>query len=256
MSSESLEYHLIGTYTRYSSWTARVATLLEYFKIPYKATYVALSDVKSVSPSGFVPLLQIPSLGPSININDSLAICEFLAESHPDLKLWPKDRLLRATARSAVAEMHSGFSVIRNTYHTNFIAKYTGKIPITEQGTKEIERMLKLWGDSRKRTIGILKASGEEDEGYLFGSFGIADAFFWPVLWRFRTYNLPLDSATPEAIAWIAKMWSDPILQELGNDYFRQAERPETGIEKYDDIFEGHKDITFGKFEENWEFSG
>jgi glutathione S-transferase len=156
---------------------------LEYFKIPYTKHYANLSAVKTISPTGFVPVLRVPALSPEIYINDSLAICEFLAESHPDQPLWPKDRILRALARSAVAEMHSGFSVMRNTYDTNFVAKYTGKVPITEEGRKDVERMLRLWGDARARTVKRLAELGERDEGFLFGGFGIADAFFWPVLW-------------------------------------------------------------------------
>lgn len=79
---------------------------------------------------------------------------------------------------------------MRNTYDTNFIAKYTGKIPITEQGMKDIERVLELWAGARKNTIERLKQLHQEDEGFLFGSFGIADAFFWPVLWASKI--LPL----------------------------------------------------------------
>jgi len=86
-------------------------------------------------------------------------------------------------ARSAVAEMHSGFGEIRNTYHTNFVVKYTGKIPVTEQGRKEIERLLALWNQARTMTTKRLGELGEKDDGFLFGKFGIADAFFWPVLW-------------------------------------------------------------------------
>jgi glutathione S-transferase len=173
-----------------AGWTARVETLLEYFRIPYTKQYANLSSVKTISPTGFVPVLKVPSLSPDVYINDSLSICEFLAESHPELHLWPKDRLLRALARSAVAEMHSGFSVMRNTYDTNFVAKYEGKIPITEEGRKEVERMLKLWGEARVRAVKRLRELGERDEGFLFGGFGIADAFFWPVLWvRYKFGN-------------------------------------------------------------------
>jgi glutathione S-transferase len=126
-----------------------------------------------------------------IEINDSLAICEFLAESHPELPLWPKDRELRALARSAAAEMHSGFGELRNTYHTNVLGKYTGKVPITEKGKKEVERLLSLWDQSRAKTAQRLKELGEQDDGFLFGQFGIVDAFFWPILWV-RNYLLPL----------------------------------------------------------------
>jgi glutathione S-transferase len=148
--------------------------------------------VKKHSKSGLVPLLVPVSPKMDIQINESLSICEFLAELHPELPLWPRDRELRALARSAVAEMHSGYQEIRNTYGTNFTAKYTGKIPITEQGKKEIERILFLWDQSRTKTAQKLKELGEQDEGFLFGKFGIADAFFWPVLWVRKTFSHPI----------------------------------------------------------------
>lgn len=71
---------------------------------------------------------------------------------------------------------------------------------------------------------------------------------------RLRTYNLPLDAATSEAIAWMKKMWSDPSMKEIQRDYFRQAENPETRIEKYDDKFKGNPEIVYGSFDEDWEF--
>jgi glutathione S-transferase len=142
-----------------------------------------ITQLKKLSPSGLVPVLISKSLNKDLRINDSLSICEFLAESNPELHLWPEDPQLRALARSAVAEFHGGFSELRNTYHTNFVAKYTGVIPITEKGRQEIERVLTLLGDARSNTIRRLKELGKPDAGYLFGDFSIADAFFWPVLW-------------------------------------------------------------------------
>ena len=139
--------------------------------------------MKQHSKSGFVPILVPLSLSSDLEINDSLSICEFLAESHPELSLWPQDGQLRALARSAAAEMHSGFGEIRNTYHTNFVAKYEGGIPITEKAEKEIDRLLALWDQARKLSIARLNVLGEKDEGFLFGRFSIADSFFWPVLW-------------------------------------------------------------------------
>lgn len=127
-------------------------------------------------------MVQSRSLG-NVHIGDSLAICEFLAESNPSLPLWPRDPQLRALARSAAAQMHSGFSVLRNTFGTNFVARYTGNIPVSEEAKKEISRALSIWDDARKATKVRLAALNEKDEGFLFGGFSIADAFFWPVLW-------------------------------------------------------------------------
>ena len=41
---------------------------------------------------------------------DTLAIAETVAELYPDKQLWPQDAKARRVARSACAEMHSGFS--------------------------------------------------------------------------------------------------------------------------------------------------
>ncbi|KFY86147.1 hypothetical protein V498_07588, partial [Pseudogymnoascus sp. VKM F-4517 (FW-2822)] len=66
---------------------------------------------------------------------------------------------------------------------------------------------------------------------------------------------LPLTTASPEALLWAKKMWSDPTLKLLGKDYFKQAEDPETAIIRYDDVFKGNPEILFGRFEEDWEFT-
>ena len=74
------------------------------------------------------------------------------------------------------------------------------------------------------------------------------------IIQRFRTYNLPLGTASPEAIAWMKLMWSDSMLMTLAKDYFRQAEDPKTTIAKYDDKFKGNPDVQYGRFEQDWEF--
>jgi glutathione S-transferase len=84
--------------------------------------------------------------------------------------------------------MHSGFSTLRNLYSTNFIGRYTGNVPIPEEALEDINRMLALWDGARKATKERLAILGEADEGFLFGGFSIADAFFWPVLWVSHPY--------------------------------------------------------------------
>ncbi|KAK2776114.1 hypothetical protein FQN53_002875 [Emmonsiellopsis sp. PD_33] len=257
--TETPEYHLLGSYTRFSSWTARVDTLLEYYRIPHSKKIVKLgSDVKAHSNTGLVPVLIASSLPPNTQVSDSFAICEYLAEAHPDLPLWPKDRYLRALARSAAAQMHSGFTGIRNRYYTNFVGKYTGNIPLPDEARRDLEKILAIWDEARKRTVERLGELGQldEDEGFLFGKFGIADSYYWPVLWRIRTYNLPLTTATPEALAWMKTMWSDPRIKAMISDYFRQVEDPESAVPKYENVFkDSHPDVKYGSFTEDWEFS-
>ncbi|KAL4884502.1 hypothetical protein BJY04DRAFT_182618 [Aspergillus karnatakaensis] len=246
------DYHLLGTFTRYSSWTSRIEAILSYFEIPYTSKFIPLEDVPTHSPSALVPTLTSASL--NITVTDSLAIAEFLADQNPHLPLWPRDPALRALARSAAADMHAGFATLRNTFHTNFVAMYIGDIPLSEDGRKEVKRVLEIWGRARRETASRLAEKGEEDEGFLFGGFSIADAFFWPVLWRFRTYNLPLSDASAEALAWVEKMWSDPKIRKLIHGYYRQLEDPATRITKYDQHFAEYG-VRVGEFGEDWEFS-
>lgn len=79
--------------------------------------------------------------------------------------------------------MHSGFPVLRNNFHTNFLARYTGNVPIPDGAAAEIARMFRIWDSARKATAERLVLLGEVDHGFLFGGFSIADAFFWPILW-------------------------------------------------------------------------
>jgi glutathione S-transferase len=79
--------------------------------------------------------------------------------------------------------MHSGFQQLRNVYHTNFVARYIGDVPLSDRAKREVERVLKVWNQARTVTSERLQHKGETDEGFLFGDFGIADAFYWPVLW-------------------------------------------------------------------------
>lgn len=74
-------------------------------------------------------------------------------------------------------------------------------------------------------------------------------------LQRFRTYNLPLETASPDALEWMANMWRDPVFHALGKKYYQQAQDPETRTEQYDDIFRDRNDVQYGQFPEDWEFS-
>lgn len=72
---------------------------------------------------------------------------------------------------------------------------------------------------------------------------------------RFRTYALPLSGASPEAVEWVAKMWVDEKLQEVGRGYYEQLKNPETRMEQYDDVFKGIPGITYGNFDASWSFT-
>jgi glutathione S-transferase len=139
------------------------------------------------SPAGKVPVL----LDGDVTIWDSLAICEYLAERHPDKDLWPAEHAARAHARAISAEMHSGFSSLRQHMSMNCRKRFPGKGRNPEVDA-DIRRIAGMWEDCRSR----YGAGGP----FLFGAFSAADAMYAPAVLRFRTYAVTLPPA-PQAYA-------------------------------------------------------
>ncbi|KAI0529821.1 putative glutathione S transferase [Xylaria digitata] len=259
-------YTLYVYCTRYSSWGVRAQLILEYFKIPYKVQYFNYTDPALTPPPELktLPVLDVtpaPGLAPStegetLRIPDSLAIGEYLADQHPDKQLWPADPQLRALARTAAAQMHSGFAALRDAYPCNFIARFSGPgVPFDDAVAGDVRKLFALWGSVRVAAKKRLAQLGETDRGFLCGGFSIADAFFWPVLWRLRTYNVPLTGITEDGLKWMNTMWNDPVMKEQAGEYFRQARDPQTRMALYDDVFKDSADVTSSTFAEDWVFN-
>ncbi|KAK6529958.1 hypothetical protein TWF281_009108 [Arthrobotrys megalospora] len=232
----SQELQLLALPLRYSSWTVRPVVLLEYFGIPYTAKWFRLADPESLallhaeSPSGLVPVIIDKEL--SQPVHDSIAIGEYLHDKYPEKKIWPENLALRTYGRSIVAELHSGFVNIRTDFTHNFPVKYNPPPQFSDKLIKEVKRVLTIFDTARKMAKETL---GDQDEGFLLGSFSVADAFYWPILSRFFTYSADLSGATPEASAYIAKMWKEPALKRIGEMQFREVkEHPEYNVPFYD----------------------
>ncbi|KAK6497932.1 hypothetical protein TWF481_012326 [Arthrobotrys musiformis] len=234
----SPQLQLLALPIRYSSWTVRPIVLLEYFSIPYSTKFFRLADPESLallhaeSPSGLVPVI-IDSDVPH-PVHDSLAIAEYLHDKYPEKSIWPKNPKLRTYGRSVVAELHSGFVNIRTDFPHNFPVKYNPPPQSSNKTAKEVKRVLAIFDTARRLAKDTL---GDEDEGFLLGTFSVADAFYWPILSRFYTYSVDLSSATIDASAYIAKMWKEPTLKRIGEMQFREVrEHPEYNVPFYDNF--------------------
>jgi glutathione S-transferase len=170
-----------------SSWSMRPWVAAVAFNIPFTEVRLLLDQpdtaakIASYSQAGRVPVL----LAGEMTIWDSLAICEYLAEQFPDKHLWPQDVAARAMARSITAEMHSGFAALRNDMSMNIQARLPGR-GRTPGAQADIGRICEIWEE-------CLARFGHHE--YLFGDFSIADAFYAPVVTRFKTYGVALAPA-------------------------------------------------------------
>ncbi|KAI0400637.1 putative glutathione S transferase [Xylaria palmicola] len=260
-------YTLYVYYTRYSSWGARAQLVLEYFQIPYRVQYFNYTNPALTPPPELTVLPVLDVAGDDdvagaedtpLRIADSLAICELLAERHQDRALWPRDTRLRALARVAAAQMHSGFAALRDAYPCNFVSRFEG--PGVPRGgeavARDLAKLFSLWSRTRAAARKRLAQLGEADEGFLCGGFSIADAFFWPVLWRLRSYSVPLTGLDEDGVKWMETMWNHPVMKAQGREYFRQAQDPQTQMLPYDDVFKNTPGVESGKFTEDWSFKG
>ncbi|HVW91529.1 MAG TPA: glutathione S-transferase family protein [Devosia sp.] len=185
----------------YSSWSLRPWLVLTHFGIPFEEEQVLLSGegwkekFRAVSPTGRVPLL----IDGDLRIAESIAIIEYLAEKFPDKAIWPTTLRDRALARSAAAEMHAGFTALRNAAPMNLRKSLPGRIEVDEVAG-DLARIETLWG-------GLLDASGGP---FLFGDFTAADAMFAPLATRLRTYDLPVSDT---AAAYVEAIYALPAFQ-------------------------------------------
>jgi glutathione S-transferase len=168
----------------WSSWSLRPWLALKRTGAAFEEIPVALRQGEATaaaigrySPSQLAPAL----IDGDLVVWDSLAICEYLAEKFPEAKLWPADPALRALARSAACEMHSGFQALRGECPMALEAELKA-VEISEGAQKDVRKIVERWNQ-------LLRRSGGP---FLLGEWSIADAFYTPVATRFRTYGVKL----------------------------------------------------------------
>jgi glutathione S-transferase len=185
----------------YSSWSLRPWLALKWAAIPFEEIIIPLAqpgygeqsiaDVLAVTPNGTVPAFHH---GDHV-IWDTMAIAEWAAEQKP--ALWPTEQMVRAVARSATSEMHSGFGALRRDLPMNITRRCPAQ-PWAGDTARSIARIEKLWEHCRARY--------GQTGPWLFGERSIADAFFAPIATRFRTYSVPLSP--------IAEAYRDTVLSD------------------------------------------
>ncbi|MEM1410813.1 MAG: glutathione S-transferase [Pseudomonadota bacterium] len=208
----------------YSSWSLRPWVLLRMLELSFEEVLVPFEGsgpqpaFHSFSPTGKVPCLVLDGM----TVWDSLAIAETVAERAP--AAWPADAGARAWARSASAEMHSGFEQVRRSCGMSCGQRVRLSDP-SEALTREWQRMDALWCDGLSRFGGPFLA-GER--------FTVVDAFYAPVAFRVQTYD-PLLS--DEARAYVTRLlalepmrdWYEAALAEDFRDEDHEREVASSG---------------------------
>ena len=221
---------LIFANRNYSSWSLRPWLVLKHFGIPFDEEQVLLNGegwketIRRKSPSGKVPVL----IDGDLVIPETIAIVEYLNDKYPAKGIWPSNRVERALARAAAAEMHGGFNALRDNAPMNLRASHPGKVDV-DLVADDLKRIERIWGD-------LLNRSGGP---YLFGSFTAADAMYAPVATRIRTYELPVSDLAQEYVEaiyalpafqeWLAEAVKEPWIVDQDEIDIIQAKRDAAG---------------------------
>ena len=178
-------YTLVIGNKNLSSWSLRPWLALKHCGIPFAEERIRLrqpdskAEILRHTPAGKVPALKVNDLV----VWDSLAILEYLADRHPEHRLWPQGEEARAAARSISAEMHAGFATLRNDMPMDLLSLLPSP-PISAALEADVRRIAAIWKATRARF--------GESGPFLFGAFSNADAMYAPVATRFRTYGVDL----------------------------------------------------------------
>jgi len=207
----SIRYTLVLGTKDWSSWSLRPYVAIRATGAPFEEILVPLrqepltgDEIRKHSKAGRVPILKIEDNGQTTIIWDSLAICETLAERHPDAKLWPSDAMVRAEARSYAAEMHAGFPDLRDQLSMDFARRKP--MPVLRDETKvQLARIIDAWSSALSRF--------SKNGGFLFGDLSVADCMYAPVVSRFVTYGVRVPAIVT---TYVERMMALPAMRDWG----------------------------------------
>lgn len=206
-----MTYTLITANRNYSSWSLRPWILMKALDIPFADQIIYFEADNYERFRAFAPNGQVPCLKDGDRtIWDSLAIMEYLAERHPGC--WPDNEAARTWARCAAAEMHGGFAPLRNICPMNIGVRAE---------LHEIDPVLQRNIDR----IGELFAQGLDDFGgpWLAGvRFTIVDAFYAPVAYRVRSFDLDVGA---KGRAWVDHIIAHPAMQQWEGQALAETQR-------------------------------
>lgn len=206
-----MTYTLITANRNYSSWSLRPWVLMKALGIAFDDRIEPFTkpanydEFRAFSPSGQVPVL----IDGARTVWDSLGIALYLAERHQGV--WPQDEAARAFAICAVAEMHGGFSALRNDCTMNVGVRVKPR-PMSAALLRDVGRVREIFEEGLGRFGGPWLAGP---------TFTALDAFFAPVAFRIRTYGLDVGLGQ----AWVDAILAHPAMQQWEAEALAEAWR-------------------------------
>jgi len=209
-----MSYVLITANRNYSSWSLRPWVLMKALGIDFEDRIEPFTkpsnydEFRAFSPTGQVPVL----VHDDRTVWDSLGITLYLAERHEGV--WPADEAARAFAICAVAEMHGGFSALRNDCTMNVGVRVRPR-PMRDALVRDVARVREIFEQGLEQFGGPWLAGA---------AFTALDAFFAPVAFRIRTYGLDVGKGQ----AWVERILAHPAMLQWEAEALAETWREES----------------------------
>ena len=181
---------LYSYYRSSSAW--RVRLVLSWKKLAYEYAAVNLapgvSEQHAAEFSAVNPLKQIPTLewahgDEVVRLTQSVAICEYLEELHPEPALLPREPLARARVRQIVETVASGIQPLQNTGTLSEVTRLASADAARVWAENAIRKGLPAL-ETFVRSHGGAHAVGD--------AITLADVFIVPQLYNARRFELDL----------------------------------------------------------------
>ena len=192
-----------------ASFRVRIALGLKGLRYDYISVHLAKGEHKQaayadMSADQLVPLLELDD---GTRLSQSMAIIEYLDDSHPEPPLLPRDALGRARVRALAQSIACEIHPLNNLRVLKYLAK---EIAVNEDtkntwyrhwvrsGLESFERQLALWPESE----------------FCFGNTPtLADCCLVPQIFNGQRFNTPLDGL-PRTMAAFEACMALPAFQQ------------------------------------------
>jgi maleylacetoacetate isomerase len=172
-----------------AAFRVRIALNIKGLEYDYLAVNLLKSEQKgtdymSLNPQGLVPALVIPD---GDLIAQSVAILEWLEETHPTPPLLPADPLERARVRSVVNAVTCDMHPLCNLAVTNYLKAEH------DAGDQDILNWYTTW--MHRGFFAIEQVLAQNDSQYSFGDQPcMADLVLVPQIYNARRFKVPLEN--------------------------------------------------------------